>query len=95
MEKNTEKPIKAEIKDGKLIINDKPRLNIEGLIELYTFAEPIDFAERIGDLFYSYAKLCAFMPSIPPSELEQFSLAMPTAETISYLETLASSLKKM
>lgn len=95
MEKNTQKPIKAEIQDGHLVIDGNLRLNIDGLIELYTFAKPIHFAEKIGDLFCSYAKLCAFMPAIPQRELEQFSQAMPTSESISYLEALASSLKKM
>ena len=93
MEKNTKEQIKAEIKDGKLIIDGILELNLEGLKLMSGEADSESFANAINDVFYSYARICALFNYC--DDKEQFSLAMPQTESIYFLKVLSDSLKKM
>lgn len=93
MEKNTEKPIKAEIKDGNLLIDGRLKFKLEGLEQIAREADMTYFADAIDDIFYSYARICALFNYC--EDKDEFSLAMPQRESIYFLNILKDSLKKM
>jgi hypothetical protein len=99
MEKNTETPIKAEIKDGKLIIDGKHEFNLEGLKNL---AESIEFPEAVEDLSnlsFSMARIALMVAETVDTDKHIDSQILMTALPESYilytLKAISDSLKKM
>lgn len=98
MEKSTEKPIKAEIKDGKLILDGRFEANVNALHELLDTAKPNYFAESIDDILMGLVQLgsCLLkLEDISEKDKESIATYFPFAEDLFYLKVLSDSLKKM
>ena len=97
MEKHTEKPIKAEIKDGKLVIGNRS-VSLEAINDLLQCWEPKEFANVIEDCIFSFAQLGSFIlnnSEIESKDRDNVGGAFPEYNQIYYLRQLSNSLKKM
>jgi hypothetical protein len=99
MGKNTKTPIKAEIEDGKLIIEGIHEFNLEGLKNL---AESIDIefvAEDLSELAFSIAKIATMAAETVDTDKHVDSSilidSLPKSVSIYALKVLSDSLKKM
>lgn len=99
MEKNTEKPIKAEIKDGKLIIEGVHEFNLEGLKNL---SESTDFesaTEDLSNIAFSIAKIAIMAAETVGTkkhvDTEILLDSLPISVSLYTLKVLSDSLKKM
>lgn len=88
-------PIKAEIKDGKLIINGDT-INLSALEELLEMAGFMDYSNAIENVFYRLCQLGSIC-SILTTEIDRlgYGNCFPEIDDIFHLKQLSDSLKKM
>jgi hypothetical protein len=96
MGKNTKEQIKAEIKDGKLIIDGKHELRLEGLKELIELCNTEDLFTSVDDVVYSISRIaCEMNNGLHESQISCFMGSFPQMASIAFLKVLSDSLKKM
>lgn len=90
-------PIKAEIKDGKLIIGSN-ELNLEGLQILASDDKPKNIGADLQELFASFSIISSLIKDAGPSgnvDGEILTLNLPSYNSLYALKLVADSLKKM
>lgn len=92
---DTKTPIQAEIKAGKLIIEDKYEADIEGIKNIIQTFDPESIVNGINDLFYSFAKIGSLLAHIDSKDAEELAFAVPNTDAIFMLKVLQDSFKIM
>ena len=88
----------AEIKDGKLILNNTDHLYLEGICNLASFRSLKEYAEDIDEAIFSFAQLgAAILTDLNLDEkvTKEIGSRFPDARVIYTLKELSTSLKRI